>query len=210
MAKDQACKLQVLSAKHPDLLQTVDAMFNKFKTPLQVHQMIESKYHEDVGLTAVRSYKQNHWQIFKNMVREQKATVLGIAEIIGEDGLDAGVNALLWQEMQTMTPAQLMAFKKVLNDSAKVAVAKKEFILYAQEQRQKMRERQAAIANQKEAAASDPVEDYEKAQRVVEQVKEMFGIGMTDALPPAPRQLAASRKDPRLDGPQGGGDPAAT
>ena len=102
--------------------------------------MIERKYHENVGLTAVRSYKKKHWQVFKDMVREQKAAMTAIAEIIGEDGLTAGVNALLWQELQAMTPTQLMAFKKVMNDGAKVALMKKQFALYAQEHRQKMKD----------------------------------------------------------------------
>lgn len=208
MAKDQACKLQVLSAKHPNLLQTVDGMFNKFRTPLQVHQMIEQKYHESVGLTAVRKYKKEHWQVFRNMVREQKADLTAIGEIIGEDGLTTAVNALLWQELQAMTSTQLVSFKKVLNDSAKVGVMKQQFALYAKEHRQKMLDLKAASAHQNEAAP-DPVEDYEKAQRVVEQVKEMFGIGMTDTLPPSPRQLAASGNDPSSGAPAQAGEPAA-
>lgn len=182
MAKDQACKLQILSAKHPDLLQAVDGMFNKFYTVLQVHRMIERQYHENVGTTAVRSYKQNHWQVFKDMVREQKAAMTAIAEIIGEDGLDAGVNALLWQELQSMTPTQLVGFKKVLNDTAKVEVLKKQFALYAQEHRQKMQERRAAEKTDSDTYGPS---DYVQAQKVVQQVKEIFGIGMGDIDPPA-------------------------
>ena len=193
MAKDQACKLQILSAKHPDLLLVVDKMFDRYATALQVHQMIEGKYHENVGLTAVRSYKQKHWLEFKNMVREQKAAMKAIAETVGEDGLTAGVNALLWQELQGMTAAQLMAFKKVLNDGAKVELMKKQFALYAQEHRQKIRERSAASKGTREV-----VEDFEAAQRMVEQAKEIFGIGTTAANPPAQRLLgpAAEPRSP--------------
>ena len=86
-----------------------------------------------------------------------------------------------------MTPVQLVGFKKVLNDSAKVAVIKKRFALFAQEQRQKMKERRATLAKEGEAEISDPVEDYQKAQRVVAQVKEIFGIGRTASKPPVLR-----------------------
>lgn len=180
MAKDQACKLQILSAKHPDILQAVDAMFNRFHTVLQVHQMIERQYHEFVGLTAVRSYKQNHWQVFKDMVREQKAAVQGIAEIIGDDGLSMGVNALLWQELQKLSAPQLIAFRKVLNDSEKVAQLKKQVALQVEEHRQKMKERAAESKDRKETTVHvDPAEDYARAQKVVNRVKEIFGIGMS-------------------------------
>ena len=185
MAKDQACKIQILSAKHEDILLAVNKMFDKFATVLQVHQMIERKYHENVGLTAVRGYKQNHWRVFKDMVREQKAAMVAIAEIIGEDGLTAGVNALLWQELQGMTPTQLMAFKKVLNDGAKVELLKKQFALYAQEHRQKMKERSI----QAEKGKVEVVEDFEAARRMVEQAKEIFGIGRTAIAPPKQKFL---------------------
>jgi len=185
VAKDQACKIQILSAKHEDILLAVNKMFDKFATVLQVHQMIERKYHENVGLTAVRGYKQNHWRVFKDMVREQKAAMVAIAEIIGEDGLTAGVNALLWQELQGMTPTQLMAFKKVLNDGAKVELLKKQFALYAQEHRQKMKERSI----QAEKGKVEVVEDFEAARRMVEQAKEIFGIGRTAIAPPKQKFL---------------------
>ena len=159
--------------------------------------MIERKYHENVGLTAVRSYKQKHWQVFKDMVREQKAAMIAIAEIIGEDGLTAGVNALLWQELQGMTATQLMAFKKVLNDGEKVALMKKQFALYAQEHRQKMKERstQAGKGN------IEVVEDFDAARRMVEQAKEIFGIGTTAIAPPVRKLLGPAEEPPSPEAP---------
>jgi sulfur relay (sulfurtransferase) DsrC/TusE family protein len=187
VAKDQACKLQILSVKHPDLLQVVEAMFEKFATVPQVRRMIERRYHEDVGQTAVTKYKHKHWQPFKDTVRDQKAAMVAIAEIIGEDGLTAGVNALLWQELQGMTATQLMAFKKICNDSAKVALMKKQFALFAEEHRQKMKERAAALEAGKDGA--DVVEDFEAARRMVEQAKEIFGIGTRAIAPPVQKFL---------------------
>ncbi len=194
MAKDQACKLQILSAKHEDILQVVNKMFDKYATPLQVHQMIERTYHENVGLTALRSYKKKHWQAFKDMVREQKAAMIAIAEIIGEDGLTAGVNALLWQELQSMSAAQLMAFKKVLNDGEKVALMKKQFALYAQEHRQRMKERSSAGKGKVEV-----VEDFDAARRMVEQAKEIFGIGTTAIAQPAQKLLGPAEVMPSTE-----------
>ena len=187
MAKDQATKIQILSAKHPDILLAVDGMFEKYANLGQVQRMIEQRYHETVCLTAIRTYKQKHWKVWKNMVREQKATMVAIAEIVGEDGLTAGVNALLWQELQTMTPTQLMSFKKICNDSAKVALMKKQFALYAQEHRQKMQERRDSMKAGEDG--SEVVDDFEAAQKVVQQVKEIFGIGTRQIAPPVQKLL---------------------
>jgi hypothetical protein len=196
VAKDQATKIQILSVKHPDILLAVDSMFEKYANLSQVQRMIEKKYHETVCLTAIRTYKQKHWRVWKNMVREQKATMVAIAEIIGEDGLTAGVNALLWESLQEMTTPQLMAFKKVMNDGEKVTLMKKHFALYAQEHRQKMKERSAAGKGNIEV-----VEDFDAARRMVEQAKEIFGIGTTAIAPPVQKLLGAVQGSPSLEVP---------
>lgn len=192
MARDIACKLQILSAKHNDILQAVDKMLDKYASALKVQQMIARVYHEDISLPAVLNYKKKHWQVFKDMVQEQKAAMTAISEMIGEDGLTAGVNALLWQELQGMTAAQLMSFKKICNDSAKVALLKKQFALYAQEHRQKMKERstQAGKGN------VEVVEDFDAARRMVEQAKEIFGIGTTATPPPVRKLLGPAEGSP--------------
>ena len=194
MAKDQACKLQILSGKHPDLLVTVHKMFKKFATLEQVQEMIACKYHETIAETAIAFYKKKYWNTHLRMVREQKAFMLGVAEIIGEGGLVAGVNALLWESLQGMTVPQLTAFKKVLCDGEKVRLMKKQFALLAKEHRQKMKERKKASEGGSED--EDPAESYARAQRVVAQVKEMFGIGMTGAVPPTPPRFSVGKPEP--------------
>jgi hypothetical protein len=129
-----------------------------------------------------------------------------ISEIIGEDGLTAGVNALLWQELQGMTATQLMAFKKVLNDGAKVELMKKQFALYAQEHRQKMKERSAK--GRVSSADVDGPDDYAQAQKVVQQVKEIFGIGMSEIEPPEQPLLGPGEDvlEPNRENREGKGD----
>jgi hypothetical protein len=187
VAKDQAVKLQILDGKHPGLLRRVDSMLEKFAGLRQVSEMIKTEYHEDAGHTSVTSYKQKFYQKWRALVQEQKATMKAIAEIIGEDGLEAGVHALLWQSLQTMKPMELIALKRGLNGDKKVELMKKRLALSSQEHRQKMQERRAAMEAQQEGSAPvDAAEDYARAQRVVQQVKEIFGIGMTPIEPPEP------------------------
>lgn len=191
MARDQASKIQILSVKHRGLLQAVDRMFDDYASLEQVLQMIEREYHEKVSTQAVETYKKRHWQVQKDRIRDQKAFLTAIAEIIGKDGLDAAVNALLWQALQTMTPPQLIALKKVVNDEKKVELMKKQFALYAEEHRLRMQER-------KKASEDDTyvLEDFDAAQKVVQQVKEIFGIGTRQIAPPAQKLLGPAQEAP--------------
>jgi hypothetical protein len=191
VARDQASKIQILSVKHRGLLQAVDRMFDDYASLEQVLQMIEREYHEKVSTQAVETYKKRHWQVQKDRIRDQKAFLTAIAEIIGKDGLDAAVNALLWQALQTMTPPQLIALKKVVNDEKKVELMKKQFALYAEEHRLRMQER-------KKASEDDTyvLEDFDAAQKVVQQVKEIFGIGTRQIAPPAQKLLGPAQEAP--------------
>ena len=191
MPKDQACKLQILSVKHPNLLAAVNDMFRAYASLEEVRLMIERTYHEEIAKSSISRYKKKHWDTHLESVRERKVAMRGVAEIVGEDGLTAGVNALLWESLQEMTATQLMAFKKICNDSAKVALLKKQFALFAQEHRQRMKERSAAGKGNIEV-----VEDFEAAQRMVEQAKEIFGIGTTAFAPPVRRLLGPAEVSP--------------
>ena len=166
-------------------------MFDDYASLEQVLQMIEREYHEKVSTQAVETYKKRHWQVQKDRIRDQKAFLTAIAEIIGKDGLDAAVNALLWQALQTMTPPQLIALKKVVNDEKKVELMKKQFALYAEEHRLRMQER-------KKASEDDTyvLEDFDAAQKVVQQVKEIFGIGTRQIAPPAQKLLGPAQEAP--------------
>jgi hypothetical protein len=172
-------------------------MFDDFATLHQVQQMIERDYHETISDKAVRTYKRRHYKVQKDRIQEQKDTMKGIAEIVGEDGLSAGVMALLWQALQTMKPTELIALHRALDNHAKTELAKKQFALFAEEHRQKMKERRAAEeANKVTAEVVDSAADYAEAQRVVQQVKDIFGIGMTAIEPPAQRLLPPAAEAP--------------
>jgi hypothetical protein len=200
VTRDQASKIQILSAKHKDLLLTVDKMFDRFATLQEVQDMIEHKYHEKISSGAVSTYKKKHWKAQKDKVREQKTTLKAIAELIGEDGLDAGVRALLWQALQTMTVPQLIGLKKVLNDDKKVDLMKQQFALYAKEHGHKIGEPGSLSGSEGGAPIEEGMGDFDAAQRVVERVKAIFGIGTTETEPPGRKLLrpAPERLSPEV------------
>ena len=193
MPQERTSKIQFLSAKHEGIMQAVDKMLDKFASSPQVQEMIAKQFGEKLSTNAVLTYKKKHWKVQKDRVRDQKATMKGVAAIIGEDGLDAAVNALLWQSLQSLTALQLIALKKVVNDDKKVAILKQEFALSAQVHHQKMKE--LTSAEKTANAHTELVDDYDAAQRTVQQVKEIFGIGMTD-LEPRCRTLPGPAEKP--------------
>jgi hypothetical protein len=202
VAKDQALKIEILSVKHPGLLLAVDEMFDRYAYLSHVQRMIEEKCHATISLSAISNYKQKQWKRRKDMVEDQITCMRAILKVIGEDGLGVAANALLWQEMQAMTVTEKINLKKVLNDEQKVALLKKQLALAAQEQRLKIEQRRAAIEAGKETDESpNPMEDYAKAQRVVRQVKEIFGIGMTAIEPPDQRPAEIPSSPHRASGP---------
>lgn len=205
MTRDQPSKIQILSAKHKDLLLTVDKMFDGFATLQEVQDMIEHKYHEKISSCAVSTYKRKHWKVQKDKVREQKTTLKAIAELIGEDGLDAGVRALLWQALQTMTPPQLIGLKKVLNDDKKVEVMKQQFALHAEEHGHGTGEPRSLSAGEGGALTEEGEGDFDAAQRVVERVKAIFGIGMTGTEPPRQKLLSQAEEPPSPEVPPADG-----
>ena len=84
MAKDQACKLQILSAKHPDLLQAVDAMFEAFKTIQAVEAMIRGEYGERISHTTVWNYKRQSWNVRRKRDQEARAAMTAHQELVSE------------------------------------------------------------------------------------------------------------------------------
>jgi hypothetical protein len=190
MPRDRASKIQIFSAKHKGILLAVDEMFDKCATLRQVQEMIERDYHEKLSCGAVLTYKNRHYKVQKEKILAQKTALTAITELVGEDGLTAGVMALLWQALQTMTPPQLIALLRAMDNHEKTDLAKKQFALFAEAHRQRMKERRAAEkANKVTAEVVNSADDYAEAQRVVQQVKDIFGIGMTAIGPPTQRLL---------------------
>ena len=197
MPRDRASKIQILSAKHDGLLLVVDRMFDNFATLKDVQEMIERDYHEKLSCGAVLTYKTRHYKVQKEKIQEQKTALKAIAKLVGEDGLSAGVMALLWQALQTMTPPQLIALQRALDNHEKTELAKKLFALHAEEHRQKMKERRAAEKAGKVASAVvDGADDYAQAQKVLERVKEIFGIGPASIEPPDQPLLGPAEESP--------------
>lgn len=193
MPRDRASKIQIFSAKHDGLLVVVDKMFDQFATLRDVQEMIERDYHETLSCGAVLTYKTRHWKVQQEKIQEQKTALKAIAKLVGEDGLSAGVMALLWQALQTMTPPQLIALQRALDNHQKTELAKKLFALQAEAHRLKMKERRAAEKAGKVTAA-DSADDYAQAQKVLERVKDIFGIGPAEIEPPDQRLLGPAEK----------------
>jgi len=196
VARDQAVKLQLISRNHPGMLGAVDKMFDAKSTYTKIRAMLEREYQEKVTYLVLRQYKELIWNVQQNRVEGQKTTMLAFNQLTREHGLSAGVNALLWEALQSMPVPQLISLKKAFNDDDKIQLMKERFALFQEEHRLKMEEREAGL---KEAAVDgeivDGPADYLQAQKVVQQVKEIFGIGMSEIEPPDQQYLPPGPDD---------------
>ena len=59
MAKDQALKIEILSAKHPGLLLEVDQLFDRYAFLSHVQRLIEEKCHQTISLTPSPTISKN-------------------------------------------------------------------------------------------------------------------------------------------------------
>src|SRR5580698_4047045 len=120
MVPDRPCKMQLMSVKHQNLLPRVNEMFTQYATLDDVVEMVEREFNEKISRHAVQTYKNMHWKRRLDRVDEQKRMMIRVAAVVGEEGLAAGVNAMIWESLQRMSVAELTNFKKVLNDGEKV------------------------------------------------------------------------------------------
>ena len=68
-------KLQVLEARHADLREKVNAMFNACWPAVAVQQLIEAQYGTRLGLRSVERYKRTHWQAQHARLQQASETV---------------------------------------------------------------------------------------------------------------------------------------
>jgi hypothetical protein len=84
VARPDIKKLQVLEARHPGLIQRVDAMFEAFATIKAVKAMIQAEYDERISHSTIWKYKKHSWSVRQQRALEEKATTIALQELASE------------------------------------------------------------------------------------------------------------------------------
>ena len=77
-------KVLVLGARHPGLVEKVDAMFDSFAANNAVEAMIEAAYGEHIGHSTICNYKRRYWKVQRRRERATQAATVAMQELISE------------------------------------------------------------------------------------------------------------------------------
>ncbi|MGA3323163.1 MAG: hypothetical protein ABSF45_01715 [Terriglobia bacterium] len=77
-------KLKRLEARHPGLVQKVDAMFDAFATIKAVEAMLQAEYGERVGHSAICNYKRRSWKVRRKRDQAARAAMTAYQELLSE------------------------------------------------------------------------------------------------------------------------------
>lgn len=178
-------KVEKLDGRFPGVLSKVRVWFDQGYTTKQVSEFLVRDYHVHISPRTVGNHRCRRWSIQKSRVDDKAETTLAMNKAIGEDQLDARAKARLWDLMDELNPQQLLALRLYFLRFKNQDLKEKEFLL-------KSGELQAVLqAGAQEEPGSDAV-----TMQVVEKIREIFGIGPSQEIPPP-------------DAPDKTGDPAA-
>ena len=82
--EDGVSKVKRLDARHPGLIQKVDAMFEAFASIEAVTAMIRAEYGERISHTTVWKYKRQFWKVRRDRDRKARAAMTAYQELVSE------------------------------------------------------------------------------------------------------------------------------
>lgn len=78
-------KIDVLGARHPGLVQKVDAMFEAFIPLRAVAKAILAQYGERLSHTSLWTYKRESWNVRRDQALAREATLAAYRELASEE-----------------------------------------------------------------------------------------------------------------------------
>jgi len=127
--------VESLEVKHPGLEKDVCGWLKGYLTGEEVAARLLKKYHETVSPRNINNYRRQRLDRVEQRIQDQKISYLAFMEAVGEKGLDAGAAAKLWEALQSMTPTELIAVRRLQVERARVRVLDKR----AENEKQKLK-----------------------------------------------------------------------
>lgn len=179
----QPTMIERLEVKHPGLEKDVCDWLKSYVPEVEVARRLLAKYQETVRPKTIDNYKQRRMRVEEKRVREQKVAYQGFMRAVGEEGLDAGAAANLWEALQRMTPEELIALRRLQVERARVEVLSKRADADAQRAENEKRKLQATLAKLKKpreqgkgAKWSGDSEAPPDALEIRRRIREIYGL----------------------------------
>jgi hypothetical protein len=159
--------IERLNRKHPGLEKDVCDWMSDYLSGAEISRRLLAKYHETVCVRTVNTYRKIRYQVEQDATRERKRHYTVIAEIVGEKGLDAGAAATLWEALQSMTPRELIAMRRLQLDREQLKVLDKR----AENQMQRLKAKLL-----KPGEAGDAEKKPPDALEIRRRIREIYGL----------------------------------
>jgi len=172
----QPTLIERLEVKHPGLEKDVCDWLKSYVTEVEIAARLRAKYNETVRPKTIDNYKQRRMKAEEKRVHEQKVAYQGFMQAVGEEGLDAGAAANLWEALQRMTPEELIALRRLQVERTRVEVLSKRAdadVQRAENEQEKLKATLAQLKREQSDADSDhPVDPLEIRRRI----REIYGL----------------------------------
>jgi hypothetical protein len=180
-------QIEKLDGRYPGLAFKVKHWFDQGRTSAEVRQLLQDQLGVSVTKNMVEGFRRKRWTREKNSVALKAETIKAAVEAFGGDaGLDALASAKIWELMDKMTLPQLFAAKQLFVKIRAQDLKEQEFLFKTGQLPAARRSDGQEGAEGQEAAA-----DAETA-RVVQRIKEIFGIGSGAEQQPASPDVPAT------------------
>jgi len=190
----QPTMIERLNVKHPGLEKDVCDWLKSYVTGAEIAARVLAKYSETVSPKNINNYRRRRLNRVEQRIQDQKISYLAFMEAVGEKGLDAGAAAKLWEALQSMTPTELIAVRRLQLERERLGVLDKR----AENEKQKLK---AALAQLKKKGAkggadSEPQPDPLEIRR---RIRAIFGLpdDRTPVDPTSVYAMAARRHSDR-------------
>ena len=198
--------IERLDVKHPGLENDVCVWLKSYVTEVEVAARLRAKYHETVTPKTIDNYKQKRLRVEAKRIYEQKIAYQAFMQAVGEEGLDAGAAAQLWEALQRMQPKELIALRRVQVERARVDVLSRRADVEAQRAENEKKELQATLQQLKkprgggkgavEGAASHDSACPEELRRRINEIYGIYDDNSKGDSQPAPNSSGTTPREP--------------
>jgi hypothetical protein len=170
--------IEKLDGRHNGLAFAVKKWLDEGKKAREIQALLHRTFGVTATVKMVENFRSGRWAAEKNRIGLKTETTKAAVEASGGDaGFDSVVLAKLWESMDKMTVPQLLAARSLFVRIKAQSLKEQEFLYKTGQSKPKQ-------------ADGQPVDPLAQQRKVLQRIKEIFGLA-TDEEPEPPPPAAA-------------------
>jgi hypothetical protein len=172
--------LEKLDGQCPGIAGNVRNLFRQGMSAEKVAQFIQTKFGFAVNTSVIEGFRRKRWVPEQDLAAEKRATTEAILATFGGDsGFDCTALAKLWEMMDKMTIAQLIAVRTLFVKIKAQNLKEQEFLF---------KTGQLKPPKPEDEEDADP---HAQSRKALQRIKEIFGLAGDEPPKPPVRELPA-------------------